>query len=72
MASLVLHGEAVLWSHVQLVARKFVELQVLDEDGQEEEDLSAADGFTDAAPFAHAEDHHLLTLQLVQLCAIRR
>lgn len=70
MASLVLHGEAILRGHVQLLARNLVELQTLDEDGQKEEDLSTADGLTDAAAFAHAEDHHLLALQLVQLRAI--
>lgn len=70
VASFVLHGETVLWGHVQLVARNLVELQALNEDGQEEKDLSTANGLTDATPLAHAEDHHPLALQLVQLCAV--
>lgn len=72
MAALVLHGQAVLRRHVQLLAGYLLELQALHKDGQEEEDLGTADGLADAAPLARTEDHHLLALHLVELAAVSR
>lgn len=66
----MLHSEAVLWGHVQRVPRFLLEAQPLEQDGQEEVDLVASDGLTDAAALAHAEYEHLLPLQLVEFCAI--
>ena len=70
VAAFVLHGEAVLRRHVQRLARHRVEGQPLHQDGQEEEDLVARHHLADAAPLAHAEEHHLLPRQLVQLRAV--
>ena len=66
----MLHGEAVLGRHVQRLARHAVEGQPLHQDGQEEVDLVARHHLADAAPLAHAEEHHLLPRQLVQLRAV--
>lgn len=66
----MLHGEAVFWRHVQRLSGYRVEVQLLDDDRQEEVHLVPSDDLADAAPLAHAEGHHPLPLQLVDLGAV--
>lgn len=70
LASFVLHGQAILRGHVQRMPRHFVELQPLQQDGQEEEDLNAANSLTNAATFAHTKQLNLLCHDFVDLSSI--
>lgn len=70
VATFVLHCESVLWCHVQWLSRNREKVQVLDENGQEEVDFISCNNFTDATALSHAENHNLLSLQLVKLSAI--
>lgn len=47
-----------------------MEAQLLDQDGQEEEDLCTPDGLTDAAPLPHPKNHHLLCIHLIDSNAV--
>lgn len=64
---LVLHGQPVLRGDVHRLARRQAELQLLQQGGEEEEDLPAADGLADAAPPPQAERQHFVALCPVDL-----
>lgn len=57
----MLHGQPVNGGHVHLHTRGHTEFHLLQEDGQEEKDLPAGYGLTDALPLAQTEKNHLLT-----------
>lgn len=66
----MLHRETVFRGHVQRLSGHRMEVQLLDDDCQKEVDFISCNDFADAAPLSHAEHHHLLPLQLVELSAV--
>lgn len=64
---LVLHGQPVLRGEVHRLAGGQAELQLLQQGGEEEEDLPAADGLADAAPPPQAKRQHFVALRPVDL-----
>lgn len=62
LASLVLHVEAIPWGHVHLHAIWNTELQLLEQGGQEEEDLAPGNVLPQAAPLPHTEQQDFLAL----------
>lgn len=70
MTVLVLHGQTILWGHVQGLSWDWEKLQPLDEDGQEEVDFIPCNDLSNAAALPHTKRHHLLPFRLVDLGAI--
>lgn len=66
---LVLHGQPVLGGDVHVLPRPQAEVQLLQQGGEEEEDLPAADDLAQAAPLAQPEGQNLLTLCPADFCA---
>lgn len=64
---LVLHGQPVLRGEVHRLTGGQAELQLLQQGGEEEEDLPAADGLADAAPPPQAKRQHFVALRPVDL-----
>lgn len=62
LTPLVLHGQSILRCYVGPLTITYAELQLLEQDGQEEEDLPPANGLTNALPLPQAKRHHFLTL----------
>lgn len=65
---LVLHGQPVLGGDVHVLPRPQAEVQLLQQRGEEEEDLPAADGLAQAAPLAQPEGQNLLALRPADFC----
>lgn len=63
LALLVLHGQPVLRGDVHPLPGGQADLQLLQDGGEEEEDLPAPDGLPDAPPLPQAEDQHLVSLR---------
>lgn len=63
----MLEGQSVARRHVHLPAGTDTELQLLQQGGQEEEDLPPGDELPDAPPLPQAEDQHLLPVLFVHL-----
>lgn len=70
LAAFVLHCESILWGHVQWLSRHVVEVQLLDEIGQEHVDFISCNDLTNAAPLSHAKNHHFLSFYPVDLSSI--
>lgn len=67
LALLVLHGQSELGGDVHGLPGPQAEVQLLQQRGEEEEDLPAADGLAQAAPLAQPKGQNLLALCPAQL-----
>lgn len=65
LTSSVLQGQSIEWRHVHLLAIADTELQLLEQGGQEKEDLPPGNGLPNALPFPQAENQHLLPICFV-------
>lgn len=66
----MLHGQPIEWCHVHLLALPHAELQLLQQGGQEKEDLPPSNGLPSAIPLPQAESQHLHPFHLIHFGAI--